>query len=134
MAPELFMAIRTAHIACAFASGSLFAVRGAASLRGASWPQATLARRGAMLIDSLLLALGVVLVIATRQYPFAANWLTAKLVLIVVYVVLGIFALKRGRTPTVRLVCFGLAAMTFLMILSVAVTHNAAGIFAAFRR
>ena len=133
MAPDIFMTIRTAHIACAFASGSLFAVRGAASLRGAVWPQATIARRAAMLIDSLLLALGVVLVIATQQYPFAVSWLTAKLVLIVVYIALGIFALKRGRTPTVRLACFALAVLTFLMILSVAVTHNPAGIFAAIR-
>jgi uncharacterized membrane protein SirB2 len=132
MAPEWLVTLRDAHIACAMVSGSLFALRGAATFRGAAWPQASLARRGSMLVDSLLLAFGVALVIATHQYPFAVNWLTVKLALIVAYIVLGVFAMTRGRAPALRLACYALAILTYLMIVSVAVTHHPAGFLAMF--
>lgn len=124
---DWFVATRNAHIACVFASGSVFAIRGLAALRGARWPRSGAIRLAASLIDTLLLACGVALAIISHQYPFHAPWLTVKLSLVIVYIVLGIFALHGGRTRRFRAICLMLAVVTFAVIISIAVTRNPVG-------
>jgi len=51
----------------------------------------------------VLLTAAMMLSSILRMYPFVHSWLTVKVVLLLVYVVLGTFALKRGRTARVRL-------------------------------
>ena len=58
---------------------------------------------------------------------FANGWLTAKLVLLVVYVVLGVFALRRGRSPTIRAVCYVAALLVFATIFGIARYHHPLG-------
>jgi uncharacterized membrane protein SirB2 len=65
-----------------------------------------------------------------RQYPFAAGWLTTKVVLLVVYIALGSVALKRGRTKQVRIVAFVAALATVGYLVTVARAHDPLGIFA----
>ena len=62
-----------------------------------------------------------------RQYPFVQDWVTAKVVLLVVYIVLGSFALKRGRTRAVRASCFVAALAVYLAIVSIARAHHPLG-------
>jgi hypothetical protein len=64
------------------------------------------------------------------QFPFVSSWLTAKLLLLVVYILLGIFALRRGRTRLTRQVCFVAALSVYAFIISIAMTHNPRGLFA----
>jgi uncharacterized membrane protein SirB2 len=81
-------------------------------------------------IDVLLLAAAIALTMIIHQYPFVAAWLTAKVLLLVVYIVLGTFALKRGRTCTLRATCFVAALAVFLFIVTIARTQNPLGILA----
>ena len=62
---------------------------------------------------------------------FGANaaWLSAKIAGLVVYIVLGTFALKRGRTKSARAVFGVLAIITFAFIASVARSHDPLGFF-----
>ena len=53
-------------------------------------------------VDTVLLASAVTLSMLSGQFPFAQPWLTAKLIGLVFYVLLGTIALRRGRTRTVR--------------------------------
>src|SRR5690606_9376471 len=71
-------------------------------------------------IDTVLLTAALMLATLLRQYPFVHAWLTVKVVLLVVYIGLGTFALKRGRTRRVRAVCFAAAVLVYLFIISVA--------------
>ena len=121
--------IRDVHVAAVIASGLLFCTRGALAL--ARWPNVMhpVLRYGSMAIDTLLLAAGVTLMFVIRQYPFVDGWLTMKLVLLVVYIVLGTFALKRARTQGARATCYLLALATFAYIISVAIAHDARGVF-----
>jgi hypothetical protein len=50
-------------------------------------------------ILGVLLVAALTLTAIVRQYLFVHGWLTVKVVLLVVYVVLGSLALKRGKTP-----------------------------------
>ena len=64
------------------------------------------------------------LVMWSRQYPLAADWLTAKVLALLLYIVLGSVALKRGRTAKTRKFAFAGALMSFAYIVLVAVTRH----------
>ncbi|SRR5579871_866195 len=127
MLADLYPQIRTTHIACALLSGLLFAARGLGVLMAARWPMIAPVRFGSYIIDTVLLAMGLSLVVVTRQYPFVAPWLTTKLCLLVIYIVLGTLALKRARTRLARVLSYAAAIATFLAMLSIATTRNPFG-------
>lgn len=74
--------------------------------------------------DSILLLSGIGLMLLTHQYPFAQSWLTAKLVALVAYIVLGSLALKRGRTRRTRLLALVAALLCLGYLIAVARTHS----------
>ncbi|MBS0381296.1 MAG: SirB2 family protein [Proteobacteria bacterium] len=124
-----YLQILWTHIGCVIASGSLFFTRGCMMLAGLPLANHRLLRKLSVAIDSLLLLAAIVLTTIIHQYPFVQAWLTVKVVLLVVYIVLGVFALRRGRTRAIRATCFGAALVVFLFIVSVARTHNGWGVF-----
>jgi len=46
------------------------------------------------IIDTLLLVTAIVLCILIQQYPFVAAWLTYKVLFVIGYIVLAMFAMK----------------------------------------
>jgi uncharacterized membrane protein SirB2 len=64
------------------------------------------------------------LIFITHFVPFtpAAPWLTQKLLCIVMYIVLGVFALKTGRSNVVKIITFLVAIAWFIMAAYVSVT------------
>ena len=93
---EFYPQIKAVHIAAVMASGSLFLVRGAAVQLGAAWAMAAPLRYLSYAIDTALLTAALMLATIIHQFPFVQGWLTAKVLLLVVYVVLGSFSLKAG--------------------------------------
>lgn len=128
---EFYPEIRLVHIWAVIASGSLFALRGAGLLLGAAWPKAVAVRRLSYIIDTILLAAALVLMILVQQYPFVDAWLTVKVVLLVVYIALGIYAF-RAASQRVRLAAWLAALAVFGFIVSEARAHDPLGIFATF--
>lgn len=76
-------------------------------------------------VDTALLASGVGMVLVLQQYPFVDAWLTAKLLALVAYIVLGSMALKRGRTRALRAGAFAGAILVFAYLVGVALAHDA---------
>jgi uncharacterized membrane protein SirB2 len=62
-----------------------------------------------------------------RQYPFVHDWLTAKVGLLVVYIVLGSLALKRARTRRGKVRAFGAALAIYVAIIGIAIAHHPLG-------
>lgn len=85
------------------------------------------ARFCSYVIDSALLGAAVFLATMLHQYPFVDAWLTVKVVLLVVYIALGMLALRRGHTLHTRTVYFFAALLTYGFIVSVAITHDPFG-------
>lgn len=75
-------------------------------------------------IDSLLLATALIMVFMSSQYPFVLDWLTAKVIALLVYILLGMVALKWGKTFNIRVLAWGLAVLTFVYIISVALSRS----------
>ena len=128
--PSLHAAVLAIHLTAVTLSGGLFFARGAAvNLFQARWPMAARVRYLSYMIDTVLLVAALTLTVVIHEYPFVQAWLTVKMLLVVVYIVLGSFALKRARSRTGRLIAFATALVVFAFIGSVAHTHNPLGIF-----
>ena len=124
---EFYPQVRAVHIGAVLASGALFALRGAGVLGGLRWPLAAPLRYLSYSIDTTLLTAALMLVAMLPAAVFANHWLTVKLGLLVLYVVLGSFALKRGRSARVRAICFAAAVAVYIFMFGVARTHQPFG-------
>ncbi len=123
--------IKQAHVTLVSASGLLFAVRGAAVLAHQGWAMRTPWRRLSYAIDTLLLTAGVTLWTLLGLNPVSSPWLGTKLALLLLYIVLGSLALKRGRTELARRVSYGAALATYAFMATVAVRHHPLGVLLA---
>jgi len=127
---EFYAEIKWVHVAAVLFSGALFALRGAAMLAGARWFMAAPLRYLSYAVDTVLLTAALMLATLLHQYPFVQGWLTVKVLLLVVYVVLGSYALKRGATRAARGRAFAAALVVYGFIISVARAHDPRGVFA----
>lgn len=125
---EFYSQIKWVHVASIIASGLLFLLRGLLVLTGR--------KRIAMLaplrflsygIDTVLLTAALMLLTILPHALYANGWLTIKLILVVIYVVLGSLALKRGRTARVRTLAFVGALAVYLAIVGIARSHDPMG-------
>lgn len=121
--------LKTTHVTCVILSFTLFSVRGVWMLVDSDWLHWRPVRIVPHVVDTTLLASAIGLVILLHQYPFVNNWLTAKVIALVVYIGLGTIALKRGRSKPVRTVTWATALLVFAYIVSVAIAHNPLGFF-----
>ena len=76
--------------------------------------------------DTVLLSAAVYLSISIYQYPFVHHWLTAKVLALLGYIILGSYALKRAKNKQQKMIFFVLAVITFAYIVKVALTKNIA--------
>ena len=122
--------VKHIHIALVTGSVALFAARGTAVLMGKPWAMRPGVRGLSVLVDSCLLLAGLglwwMLGLALGEHA----WLLTKLVLLVVYVLLGTFALKRAPTPAAKAVFLALALATVGHMAAVAVAHHPLGLWA----
>lgn len=126
---EFYAQIKAVHIATVLASGGLFLLRGLLLQAGQSrLAMAAPVRYLSYSIDTVLLTAALMLLTILPRATFANGWFTVKLLLVVVYVVLGSLALKRGRTPRVRLACYLAALLVFGFVLTVARSHQPLGL------
>ena len=121
--------LKTIHISCAVLSISGFILRGIWMMRGSSLLNHSLTKRLPHVIDTLLLASALVMAYLGAQYPLQQNWLTAKLFALIVYILLGMVALRFGKTVKVRVLAWVFAVLVFLYIVLVALTKNSTPFF-----
>jgi len=114
------------HIGCVALSYSLFFLRGVWMLRDSPALHQRWVRIAPHTVDSVLLASAIALAWQLGISPLTHPWLAAKIVALLLYVVIGTFALKRGKTKRIRLIAWLTAQLVFFYIVSVAVTHDPA--------
>jgi uncharacterized membrane protein SirB2 len=119
-----YRGIKNLHIGAVAVSLCLFALRGVWMMRGSARLQQRWVKIVPHVVDTLLLASAVWLAIQLRVMPLRDAWLTAKVAGLIAYVVLGSIALKRGRTPAIRIAAFAGALLVFAYIVAVAWTKQ----------
>jgi uncharacterized membrane protein SirB2 len=122
----LYTALKLIHVTAVVLSGSGFVARYAlaASHR---LPRNLWMRVTPHVVDTVLLASALALAWVGGFRPLEVPWLEAKLVGLVVYILAGTIALKRGRTPRIRALAFVTALLAFIYIISVALTKHPQG-------
>jgi uncharacterized membrane protein SirB2 len=58
------------------------------------------------IIDSVLLLSAAVLCVLIAQYPFVHGWITEKFIAVLMYIFMGLIALKLGKTKRVQWTAF----------------------------
>lgn len=125
-----YLELRAVHIGAVGASGLLLLVRALArNLLQASWALAWPLRLLSWTIDMVLLTAAMMLTTVIHQYPLVDSWLTMKLLLLIVYIMLGYWAL-RGSSAPMRWASFAAAALVYAVIITIARAHHPLGMFA----
>jgi uncharacterized membrane protein SirB2 len=129
---DAFLTLRAVHMTCAGLSIAGFVLRWIWKLTNSHLADARATKIVPHIVDTLLLVSAIALV-AIIGFSANAAWLGAKIAGLVVYIVLGTFAIKRARTQRGRIVCGILAIVVFGFIASVARTHDPLGFLHALR-
>jgi len=123
----MYLALKHLHMTCVALSLAGFVLRGVWMMTAPARLNARLTRVLPHVIDTALLVSAIALV---SFYEGVPGWVWAKVGGLLIYIVLGTVALKRGKTRSARLVAFALALLTFAWIVSVALSKSPAGFFA----
>ena len=119
--------IKILHETTALISLSLFVIRGIGHFRQAGFMNRRWVRIVPHVNDSLLLLSAILLTLQIGQYPFTTDWLTAKLLALVMYILLGMVALKWAGTLPLQIAAWLAALVVFGYIVSVAISKQPLG-------
>lgn len=125
-----YASIKLLHQSAVALSGLGFAVRGIASFRGAPWVQGRLAKTLPHLVDTVLLASAVALAVMLHLNPAHTPWLLSKILGLLLYIGLGMVAMRPRFRLKIRGTAWALALSVLFWIVSVAVLKNTWGFFA----
>lgn len=121
-----YATLKLVHVSSVVLSGSGFALRGALALAGSSLMQRRWMRVLPHVVDSVLLVSAIWMATIAHLNPLNHPWLATKIALLVVYVVLGAWALRRARTRRGRALAYVGALSVFAWIVGVALTRRPA--------
>ena len=115
-----YVILKYTHVAAVVASFTLFFVRGLWMMTAPEKLAVRWVRVVPLVIDTVLLVSAIALAAITAQYPFVQQWLTAKVLALLAYILLGTVAIRRGRTRRVRIVAWILALIVFGYMVAIA--------------
>ena len=125
-----YAALKLVHQASVVLSIAGFMARGAASLAGAAWVRGRVARTLPHVVDTVLLASALGLAWALRLNPLDTPWLLAKIAGLLLYIALGMLALRSGLPMPLRVGAFAAALLCFAQIAAIAIGKSPAGLLA----
>ena len=116
--------VKIIHVVCALLSISGFAGRGILMIKESALLRARWLKIAPHVVDTLLLVSAIVL---ASQWGLAAldlSWLWAKVIALLLYIALGVIALRAGRTKAIRVTAWFAAMAVFAYIVAVAISKN----------
>ena len=124
----MYLMLKHIHMTMAALSFIGFFIRGIWMWRQSPWLHKKLVKILPHIIDTLLLISAFALAGVLGYSPGDHPWLITKIILLVVYIVLGVIAFKNAN-PTVRKCSWIAALIVFIYIVSVAISKNQLGFF-----
>jgi len=119
--------LKPVHITCAVLSFSGFFLRGIWMLQDSSLLDQKWVKIFPHVVDTLLLASALMMLYVLHLSVMEHSWLLAKIGALLVYIALGMLALKYGRNKQQRGVAWFSGLLVFLYIVSVALTKSILG-------
>jgi uncharacterized membrane protein SirB2 len=122
-----YAALKLLHQAAVLLSVTGFVARGLGAFAGASWVRGRFARTLPHVLDTALLLSALAMAWMLRLTPDSAPWLAAKIAGLLLYIGLGMLALRPGRPLGLRIGAWVAALLCFGWIVSVALSKNPLG-------
>ena len=116
--------LKAVHISCVVLSYMLFVLRGFWMLYSPARLQQRWVRVLPHSVDTLLLGSAIALALQLQLSPLHAPWLLSKIVALLLYIALGMVAIRYGKTRDTRLYAWLAAQLVFFYIVSVALTRD----------
>lgn len=123
----MYYGIKHLHMLLAVVSILGFVLRGIWMMSGSGLLQNRLVRILPHVVDTLLLLTALTLAVVLAPNAFVPGWVMAKVTGLVLYIGLGLVALRLGPTKGIRIAAFLGAIVVFVWIMSVAFSKNPAG-------
>jgi uncharacterized membrane protein SirB2 len=119
-----YIGLKHLHITCVALSGSLFVLRFIWRMQASSLLQKKWVKIAPHVVDTCLLLSAIALALIAGINPIEQIWLSAKIMALVLYIVLGTFAIKRAESKAGQIISFVLACLVFGYIILVAISKQ----------
>lgn len=116
--------LKMIHVSSVILSYSLFFLRGIWLMRDSANLRQRWVKVLPHVIDTVLLISAVLLAITIQQNPLQNSWLTAKVAGLLVYIGLGMVAMRFGKSRQAKITAWVAAQCVFIYIVLVAITKN----------
>lgn len=116
--------LKMIHVSSVILSYSLFFLRGIWLIRNSANLRQRWVKILPHIIDTVLLTSAVFLAMAIQQNPLQDSWLTAKVAGLLLYIALGMVAIRFGKTRRTKIIAWVAAQCVFIYIVLVAVTKS----------
>jgi len=126
----MYTVVKYVHLLSVALSLTGFFLRGLLTMRASPLMKARWIKVLPHINDTILLVAALSLAVMSDQYPFVSGWVTAKVLGVIAYIILGSLALREGSSPRTRIVCWLAAMAVFGWIVSVALTRQPVGFLA----
>ena len=120
--------LKLIHVSCAFVSIAGFALRGYWMTVDNPLLQHRVAKVLPHIIDTLLLGSALSLLMVLQLSPLTQPWLSAKIIALLLYIGLGMVALRFGQSKKIKVSACLLALLTAGYMVSVAYSKSPLGI------
>ncbi len=127
----MYVLVKYVHVISVVLSVGGFFLRGLLMMRDSRLLQARWIKVLPHINDTVLLVAALTLAAMSGQYPFVADWVTAKIFGVIAYIILGALALRDASSRRTRIACWFASLAVFGWIVSVALTRQPLGVFAA---
>lgn len=127
----MYIAIKYVHVISVVLSVGGFFLRGLLMMRDSPLLGERWIRVLPHINDTVLLVAALTLAAMSGQYPFVADWVTAKVFGVIAYIILGALALREANTRSMRIASWFASLAVFGWIVSVALTRQPWGFLAA---
>lgn len=116
--------LKMIHVGSVILSYSLFLLRGVWLIRDSANLRQRWVKILPHVIDTVLLTSAILLAITIQQSPLQDSWLTAKVAGLLVYIGLGMVAMRFGKTRRVKIIAWLAAQCAFAYIVLVAISKS----------
>ncbi|MBT8103326.1 MAG: SirB2 family protein [Gammaproteobacteria bacterium] len=121
-----YLILKHIHTLLALLTISGFVLRGYWMMTNADKLQNRMTRVAPHVLDTVFLASGIAMLVLLSLNPFSQRWLLAKFAGLIVYILLGSVAIRRGSTRQVRALAFVGALTAFAYVVGVALSKSPA--------
>lgn len=120
----MYASLKLLHVTLAALSISGFLLRAWWSINGSPLLQTRLARTAPHIVDTLFLFAGIGMIWSASLPVAELTWLHAKFVGLVLYILAGTVAIKRGKSTEIRIMATLLAVGLFAWVVGISIRKS----------